>query len=314
VSASRVLEDRNGVYEYQSSKTTNKAFYVLLGGSTNSSIAFGDNGKGWRLYNGIERNPNDAGSGLINFGCSLHCPTDCKNTTFEFWNRNIEDFDFDPSLKLVCRDTYTAPLGIGVIIVIILVSCLAIFAIFLGFKYQQHRKKLAIQRIDAAERSSDLPMQSRSNTANYRYDENESHLLEGASVEDVKNDSKFKCVNAKVNERLWVDHDATITNIPSFLKESYLFQMPHHIDKHSSRFFIKGKGGDDLIICTATDKTRGWFTKTLISAPNFFSKRDEKLRTSDGDLLIFEKKNFSFVSLPPIETDILVFAIFIKRN
>ena len=88
--------------------------------------------------------------------------------------------------------------------------------------------------------------------------------------------------------------------------------MPHHIDKDSSRFFIKGKGGDDLIICTATDKRRGWFTKTLTSAPNFFTKRDEKLRTSDGDLLIFEKKNFGFVSLPPIETDILVFAMFIK--
>ena len=49
VSASGTLEDRNGEYVYQSSKTTNKAFYVLLGGSTNSSIAFGDDGKGWRV-------------------------------------------------------------------------------------------------------------------------------------------------------------------------------------------------------------------------------------------------------------------------
>ena len=49
MSASRILEDRNGEYLYQSSKTTNKAFYVHLGGSTNSSIAFGDHGKGWRV-------------------------------------------------------------------------------------------------------------------------------------------------------------------------------------------------------------------------------------------------------------------------
>ena len=57
--------------------------------------------------------------------------------------------------------------------------------------------------------------------------------------------------------------------------------MPHHIDKNSSSFFIEGKRGDDLIICTATDKRR-------------FTKRDEKLMTSDGDLLIFEKKNFIY--------------------
>ena len=49
MNASRILEDRNGEYLYQSSKTTNKAFYVRLGGSTNSSIAFGDVYKGWRV-------------------------------------------------------------------------------------------------------------------------------------------------------------------------------------------------------------------------------------------------------------------------
>jgi len=240
-SASRILEERNGEYVYQSSKTTNKAFYVLVGSSTNSSIAFGDDGKGWRLYNGIERNPNAAGSGLIKFGCSLRCPTYCQNSTFEFWNRNIEDFDIDPSLKLVCREASTTPLGIGLIIVIILVLCLAIFAIFLGLIYQQHRKKLVIQRVDAAERSPNLPMECRSNTANYKNDENESHFLEGVLVEDVKNGSKFKCVKATVNKRLWLDHDATIANLPSFLEGSYLFQMPHHINKDSSSFFYKRK-------------------------------------------------------------------------
>lgn len=117
-----------------------------------------------------------------------------------------------------------------------------------------------------------------------------------------------------MNQILWLDHDATITHMPSFLEGSHLFQMPHHIYKDSSSFFIKGKGGEDLIICTSADNTRGWFSKTLESAPNFFNKRKEKLRTSDGDLLIFEKKNFRFVSLPPIETDILVFAVFIKSD
>ena len=43
----------------------------------------------------------------------------------------------------------TTPLGIGSIIVIILVLCLAIFVIFLVFIYQQHRNKLVIQRVDA---------------------------------------------------------------------------------------------------------------------------------------------------------------------
>ena len=56
------------------------------------------------LYNGIETNPNAAGSGLISFGCSERCPTDCASSNFGYYNRNIEDFDIDPSLKLECLD------------------------------------------------------------------------------------------------------------------------------------------------------------------------------------------------------------------
>lgn len=132
-------------------------------------------------------------------------------------------------------------------------------------------------------------------------------------VEDVKGGSEFKCVKATVNKRLWLDHDATIANLPSFLEGSYLFQMPHHINKDSSSFFIKGKGGEDLIICTPTGNRRGWLSETLSSAPYSFTKRNEKLCTTEGNLLIFEKKNFDYVSLPPIETDVLEFAILIKK-
>ena len=67
----------------------------------------------------------------------------------------------------------------------------------------------------------------------------------------------------------------------------------------------------DLIICTFTDNRRGWFN-TLESAPYCFKKRNEKLRTSEGDLIIFKKKNFGCVKLPQIETNVLVFAVFIK--
>ena len=58
----------------------------------------------YKLYNGIERNPNAAGSGLIKFGCSAPCMTDCINSTFEFWNKNIEDFELDPCLTIACKD------------------------------------------------------------------------------------------------------------------------------------------------------------------------------------------------------------------
>jgi len=87
----------------QSLGANNKSVYALLHSSSNSSIAFGDDGKGWRLYNGIERDPNAAGSGLINFGCSEHCPTNCESSKFKFWNRTIEDFDLDPSLTLKAK-------------------------------------------------------------------------------------------------------------------------------------------------------------------------------------------------------------------
>ena len=111
---------------------------------------------------------------------------------------------------------------------------------------------------------------------------------------------------------MWLDHNATITDIPLFLEGSYLFQMPYQINKETSSFFVSAKRNADLIICTFTDNRRGWFSKTLESAPYFFKKRNEKLRTSEGDLMIFEKKNFGFVNLPQIETNVLVFAVFIK--
>ena len=116
-----------------------------------------------------------------------------------------------------------------------------------------------------------------------------------------------------MNKKLWLDHDATIAKLPSFLEGSYLFQMPHHINKASSSFFIEGKGSEDLIICTPSGNRRGWLSETLLSAPYSFNKRDEILRTTEGNLLIFEKKNIDYVSLPPIETDVLVFTIFIKK-
>ena len=58
----------------------------------------------FKLYNGIVRNPNAVGSGLLNFGCSKRCPTDCESEKSRFWNRNIEEFDIDSSLKLECKD------------------------------------------------------------------------------------------------------------------------------------------------------------------------------------------------------------------
>ena len=58
----------------------------------------------YQLYNGIEENPDAAGSGLINFRCSKRCPTDCESVDFEFWNNIADKFEPDPSLKLKCID------------------------------------------------------------------------------------------------------------------------------------------------------------------------------------------------------------------
>ena len=49
MSASRLLEDRNGEYVHQYSGTNTESLYVLFGNSTNSSIALGDDAKGWRV-------------------------------------------------------------------------------------------------------------------------------------------------------------------------------------------------------------------------------------------------------------------------
>ena len=122
------------------------------------------------------------------------------------------------------------------------------------------------------------------------------------------------CINAKENAKIWLDNDAIITKLPLFLQNSHLFQLPYQITERSPRFFVTARGSADLFICTATDNRRGWFPNTLSSAPNFLHKREETLSTTNGDLLIFEKKNFSFISLPPTETDVLVFSIFIKLN
>ena len=58
----------------------------------------------YQLYNDIEKKPDAAGSGLINFKCSKRCPTDCEGVDFEFWHEKIDKFDLDPSLKLKCID------------------------------------------------------------------------------------------------------------------------------------------------------------------------------------------------------------------
>ena len=49
MNASRVLEDRNEEYVLQYSTTNNESLPVLLCNSTSSSIALGDDGKGWRV-------------------------------------------------------------------------------------------------------------------------------------------------------------------------------------------------------------------------------------------------------------------------
>lgn len=140
------------------------------------------------------------------------------------------------------------------------------------------------------------------------------HQFLGIEVQDIKNSRKFMCINAKEGARIWLDNDSTIKKLPSFLQNSHLFQLPYQITEKNPRFFISSTGNEDLYVCTATDNRRGWFSNTLSSAPNFFHKREETLSNSNGNLLIFEKKNFSFISLPPTETDILVFAIFIKKS
>ena len=53
-----------------------------------------------QVYNGVEDNPNYAGSGLIKFGCSLNCPTECQVTNFQVWN---DGFESDPSIKISCN-------------------------------------------------------------------------------------------------------------------------------------------------------------------------------------------------------------------
>ena len=138
--------------------------------------------------------------------------------------------------------------------------------------------------------------------------------ISGVEVQDNKNGRAFMCIDAKENAKIWLDNDSTIIKLPSFLQNSHLFQLPYQITEKSPRFFISSTGNEDLYICTATDNRRGWFPNTLSTAPNFFHKREEILSTTNGNLLIFEKKNFSFISLPPTETDVLVFSIFIKKN
>ena len=54
-----------------------------------------------KLYNGIEKNPNFAGSGLVKFGCTKYCLDHCESSKFQFWNR--ERLELDPSLTLVCQ-------------------------------------------------------------------------------------------------------------------------------------------------------------------------------------------------------------------
>ena len=49
MNASRVLDDRNEEYFYQYPTANNESLYVLLCNSSNSSIALGDDGKGWRV-------------------------------------------------------------------------------------------------------------------------------------------------------------------------------------------------------------------------------------------------------------------------
>ena len=119
------------------------------------------------------------------------------------------------------------------------------------------------------------------------------------------------CINAKVNERIWLENDTAILNLPTYLEGTYLFQMPYRVPK-GSNFFIRAEGRADLFICTSTDIRKTWSPDKLISEPYSFEKRQESLRTSNGHLLIFEKKNFGFITLPKVETDVSIFAVFIK--
>ena len=129
------MENRIGIYESQI-EVGNHYSYVLSQGLIKSSIVFGSE-KGWRvgavkylysiytalsiklstikqsftmitffsflpkLYNGIEKNPNFAGSGLVKFGCTKYCLDHCESSKFQFWNR--ERLELDPSLTLVCQ-------------------------------------------------------------------------------------------------------------------------------------------------------------------------------------------------------------------
>ena len=134
------------------------------------------------------------------------------------------------------------------------------------------------------------------------------------SVEETKSKSTFKCISADLNEKLWIDSDVVITKMPSYLKGTFLFQVPFLTNKGNSSYYIHSKGRADLYICTATDNKRGWFSNTLTSPPYLFVRRDEKLNTGNGPMLIFEKKNFDLVVLPPIETESLLLAIFVKST
>ena len=128
----------------------------------------------------------------------------------------------------------------------------------------------------------------------------------------MKSSTKFKCISAEVGEKIWLDHNEVIKKMPSFLKGALLFQVPFQTTIGNSSYYISSKGRADLFICTSSDNKRGWLPETLTSPPNLFIKRDEKLYTSGGPLLIFEKKNFDYIMLPPIETDSLALAIFVK--
>ena len=54
-----------------------------------------------KLYNGIEKNPNFAGSGLVKFDCSRNCLSSCEGSKFQFWNKGR--FELDNSLTLACQ-------------------------------------------------------------------------------------------------------------------------------------------------------------------------------------------------------------------
>merc|ERR1712223_1493771 len=180
VDTSKVLEERVGKYSNHSFGPSGHLLYVRIGVSGNSSIVYGDE-KGWRLYNGIETNPDYAGSGLIKFGCSSKCLVACDSSKYKFWNKDNEKFEIDSSLAIECISTGTpiSPLAVRVVVLILSIVLFLLVLSYMAWRWKKQRKRASSSTVQPVDTSSNISIQGHSQDNTYQLDDNIPHHLEG---------------------------------------------------------------------------------------------------------------------------------------